>query len=54
VVAESEPLVHDLAGQVQGRRVVVQDEFGVGGQEDSVQLEGEPVGGFAGGQLVLV
>ena len=44
----------DLAGQVQDGRVIVQDEFRVGGQEDRVQLEGEPVGVLAGGKLVLL
>ena len=34
-VAESEPLADDLAGQVQDCRVVVQDESGVGGQQDN-------------------
>ena len=51
---ESEPLVDDLAGQVEDCRVVVEDEFGVGGQEDRVELEGEPVGVFPGGKLVLL
>jgi len=32
--------VDDLAGQIQDCGVVVQDEFGVGGQYDSVQLAG--------------
>jgi hypothetical protein len=53
-VVESEPLVDDLAGQVQDRGVVVQDEAGVGGQHDPVQLEGEPVRVLAGGKLVLL
>src|SRR5436190_10552138 len=53
VVAEAEPLADDLAGEVQDCRVVEQDEFGVGGQENRVQFEGEPVGVLAGGQLVL-
>ena len=52
-VVEAEPLADDLAGQVQDCRVVVQDESGVGGQQDRVQLEGEPAGVLAGGKLVL-
>jgi hypothetical protein len=52
-IAESEPLADDLARQVQDCRVVEQDEFGVGGQENRVQFEGQPVGVLAGGQLVL-
>ena len=39
----------DLAGEVQDCRVVEQDEFGVGGQENRVQFEGEPVGVLAAG-----
>jgi hypothetical protein len=38
-----------LAGQVQDSGVVVQDEAGVGRQDDLVQLEGEPAGIVAGG-----
>ena len=53
-VVQSEPLADDLTRQVQGCRVVVQHEFGVGAQEDRVQLEREPVGVFPGGKLVLV
>ena len=44
----------DLQGQVQDCGVVVQDEVGVGGQHDPVQLEGEPVRVLAGGKLVLL
>jgi hypothetical protein len=40
--------VHDLAGQIQDRGVVVQDKVGVGGQDDPVQFEGECAGVFAG------
>jgi len=47
-------VVHNLAGQVQNCGVVLQDEFGIGGQQDRVQLEGEPVGVLAGGKLVLL
>jgi hypothetical protein len=46
--------VHDLAGQVQDRGVIVQDEVGVGGQDDAVQLEGELAGVFAGRKFVLL
>ena len=35
--------MHDLAGEVEHGGVVVQDEVGVGGQHDAVQLEGQPV-----------
>ena len=52
-VAEAEPLADDLAGEVQDCRVVEQDEFGVGGQENRVQLECEPVRVLLGGKLVL-
>jgi hypothetical protein len=48
-VVQSQPLADDLAGQVEDCWVVVQDEFGVGGQEHRVQLEGEPVGVLASG-----
>ena len=41
VAAQAEPTAHDLAGQVQDGGVAVQDEVGVGGQDDPVQLEGE-------------
>jgi hypothetical protein len=51
--AEAQPAVHDLAGQVQDRGVVVQDEVGVGGQDDPVQFEGEPVGVLPGRKFVL-
>ena len=34
------PLVDDLPGEVQDGGVVVQDEAGVGGEHDPVQLEG--------------
>ena len=51
--AAAEAAVHDLAGQVQDRGVVVQDEVGVGGQDDPVQFEGEPVGVLSGGKFVL-
>ena len=47
-------MADDLAAHVQGCRVVVQDEFGVGAQQDRVQLEGEPAGVLAGGKLVLL
>ena len=39
-VAGAESPVHDLAGQVKDCGVVAQDEAGVGGQDDPVQLEG--------------
>ena len=45
--------MRDLAGQVQDRGIVVQDEVGVGGQDDPVQFEGEPVGILLGGKFVL-
>ncbi len=47
VVAWAQPAAHDLAGQVQDGRIVVQDEVGVGGQDDAVQLEGEQDGVLA-------
>ena len=47
-------LAHDLPGQIQDLRVIVQDEVGVGGQHDPVQLEGEPVRVLAGRKLVLL
>ncbi len=53
-VVNSQPLVDDLPGQVQDGGVVVQDEVGVGGQHDPVQLEGQPAGVLAGGKLVLL
>ena len=34
--------------------VVAQDEVGVGGEDDAVELEGERVGVLVGGELVLV
>ena len=33
--------------------VFAEDEVGVGGEDDAVQLEGECVGVFVGGELVL-
>jgi hypothetical protein len=54
VIAEPKPLVDDLAGQVKDGGIVVQDEVGVGGQDDPVQLEGEPVRVVAGGKVALV
>ena len=54
VIAEPKPLVDDLAGQVKDGGIVVQDEVGVGGQDDPVQLEGEPVRVLASGKLALV
>src|SRR5664279_5923424 len=53
-VAESQPLVDDLPGHVQDSGVVVQDEAGVGGEHDPVQLEDEPVRVLAVGKLVLL
>jgi hypothetical protein len=52
VAVEAQPGVHDLAGQVQDCGVVVQDEVGAGGQDDLVQLEGEPLAVFAGTKFV--
>jgi hypothetical protein len=40
--------------QVKDGGIVVQDEVGVGGQDDSVQFEGEPVRVVAGGKVALV
>ena len=37
-------MVHDLAGQVEDGGVVVQDEVGVGRQDDPIQFEGESAG----------
>jgi hypothetical protein len=45
VVDEAQPTAHNLAGQVQDGGVVTQDEVGVGGQDDAVQLEQAPPGG---------
>ena len=47
-------VVQSKPGQVQGCRVVVQDEFGVGGQEERMELEGEPVGVLVAWKLVLL
>jgi hypothetical protein len=54
VVAQAQPAAHDLAGQVQDGGVVVQDEVGVGGQDDPVQLEGERGGVLVCGKFVLL
>src|ERR1035441_8078728 len=48
-----QPLADDLPGQGQHGGVVVQDEVGVGGQDDAVQLERQPAGILAAGQLAL-
>ena len=47
-------LVHDLAGQVEDGRVVVQGVVGVRGQHDAVELKGQPAGILAGRQLAPV
>ena len=52
--AWSQAPTYDLPGQVQDCGVVVQDEVGVRGQDDAVQLEGQLVRIIAGGKLVLL
>ena len=51
---QPQPLTDDAARQGHHCRVVVEDELGVGAQQDRVQLEREPVGVLVGGELVLV
>src|ERR1035441_8724869 len=46
-----QPLADDLPGQGQHGGVVVQDEVGVGGQDDAVQLGRQPAGILAARQL---
>jgi hypothetical protein len=45
---------HDLAGQVQDGGIVVQYEVGVGGQDDPVQLEREPLRVLTCGEFALL
>src|SRR3954468_23920566 len=51
---QGQALADDPAGQVQGSRVVVEDELGVRAQQDGVELEGEQVGVLVGGKFALL
>ena len=51
---DAESATDDGSRHVECGGVVAQDEVGVGGEDDAVQLEGECIGVLVGGKLVLV
>ena len=50
---DSEPSADDVSGHVERGGVLAEDEVGVGGEDDAVELERECVGVFVGGEFVL-
>ena len=49
----AQPAADDAPRQVERGGVLAEDEVGVGGEDDAVQLERERVGVLVGGELVL-